>query len=614
MRRSQRPLQLQELPLLGAFNLSSNAYLTNRPTMAVLNAGLKFVPTPEHCTTTALATHQFQAFARKVRLRHEFGEGSYNPRYHVPAGLYEPPAASPPVEAFLEELEEAVMAFFVAPFRTPHSNMQQLHRAALRWLKGDASLVVKPSDKNLGLVVMDAADYQGLIQQQLQDPGKFLRVTEPHSDVLLRVMRHYKQLLALWRFALPEHVYKYLSAWADSWHDFPTPYCLPKLHKLPQVTREYLPQLKGRLIVPSHSWWTHAASVYMADVLNAACQRRFPHVLPDSRTLIKALEGVQVSSSALLVTFDVVDMYPSISNACAIQAAVTVAPGSLRGVVNDFLHFIMGHSYCLRDGQLYQQLGTAMGTSCAPPYANIYFAQCVEEVLRREFADFPKHYFRLIDDGLFIWEGPRDRLDALLHRMNTLLPNISITWQVDSVKVPYLDVWVCKGATGSGPTVPIYFSTYQKQHNKYMYVPYTSHHRPCVFKAIIKGELVRYAVTCTQVAAYQSMCLLFKQRLLQRGYPAALFDAVQATVQHADRDAYLHNPGSTRRRIGAAAPVYIAQAGPREGQGNLSAVINGVYAKHKQGAPALAAIFGERIVVAYKNPPSIGKLLVHAKD
>ena len=37
-------------------------------------------------------------------------------------------------------------------------------------------------------------------------------------------------------------------------------------------------------------------------------------------------------------------------------------------------------------------------------------------------------------------------------------------------------------------------------------------------------------------------------------------------------------------------------------------------ATHKQGAPALAAIFGERIVVAYKNPPNIGKLLVHAKD
>lgn len=606
-------MQLQQLPLLGAYNLSSDT-LADRPTLQVLNAGLKFVPTPLQRTSDALVRTQFEVFARKVRLRCEFGAGAYNPRYHVPNGLYEPPAAPAPVEAFLTELQEAIDGFFAQPRPTPSPNMRQLQRFCMGTLQRSTTLVVRPSDKNLGLVVMEKADYHGLISKELLDPAKFLPVTEDPTVVLQRVIGQFKQLLRSWQYVVPAPVYRYLEAWSSTWHWFPTPYCLPKLHKLPQVTREFLPQLKGRLIVPSHSWLTHAPSVFMADVLNAACKSKFPYVLPDSRTLIRQLEGVQVPCSALLVTFDVVDMYPSINNSAAIKAAAVVVPGTLRGVVHEFLHLIMDNSYCIRDRQLYKQLGTAMGTSCAPPYANIYFAECVEKLLRREFADFPQHYYRLIDDGFFIWEGPKDRLDAFLHRMNTLLPNISITWQVDSVKVPYLDVWVCKGAPGLGSTVPIYFSTYQKPHNKYMYVPYASYHRPCVFKAIIRGELIRYAVTCTHLADFQAMHAVFRKRLLQRGYPAALFDAVACTVSHADRSRYLHCPASSSTLPGAAGPVYIARYGPQEGTGNLSAVINRVYEAHRQGAPSLAAVFGERIIVAYQNPPSIGKLLVHATD
>jgi hypothetical protein len=600
---------------VGAFNLSSQSFDT--ATLQVLNAGLKFVPTPTQCTSNSLAEQQCQSFARKVRLRLQFGDSAYDSKYHIPNPGYEPDPGGSAVEGFLKDLSDVVSAFYGQRPRYLQSNLNRAQQLAVRDLATCKDVVVKPSDKNLGMCIMDKSDYEALVLKELHHVSQFVLVSDPPAAILARLATQLTTLVQRWCRNLPFSVYRYLLHWAGQVHHFPQPYCLPKLHKLPVVSREHLPTLKGRLIVPSHSWVTYGASVYLADVLNEACAAKYDHILPDSRTLIRRLEGTQVSTAAKLVTFDVVAMYPSIDNAAAIDAACEVVPASLRGMVYDLLHFIMDNSYCMRNGVPYKQTGgTAMGTPCAVPYANIYFARCIEVLLRATFPEFPRHYFRLIDDGFFIWEGPDALLHDFLHRMNTMLPNISITWHISNDKLPYLDLWVIKRMSSpTAASASIHFATYQKPHNKYMYVPYTSHHRPTVYSALIKGELIRYAVTNTLLADYDNMVALFKERVLQRGYPVTLFDSVAAQISHTARQQYLaadHNTAAHQHND--KGPVYIASYGPHECTGGFAAVVNRVYAEHKDSAPELQAIFGDHITVAFKNPPNLSKLLVHAKD
>ena len=45
---------------------------------------------------------------------------------------------------------------------------------------------------------------------------------------------------------------------------------------------------------------------------------------------------------------------------------------------------------------------------------------------------------------------------------------------------------------------------------------------------------------------------------------------------------------------------------------HLGVVVNRVYEQYKHDVPALAALFGDRVVVAYSNPRSLGKQLVRA--
>ena len=600
---------------MGAFNLSSKSF--DQAALQVLNAGLKFVPTATRATADSVIQQQVERFARRVRLGFQFNTLGYDSRYHVPKPAFQPEAAGAGVEAFLDDVSDHVQAFFEKQQHCrPKTNLGPAQRRALQALRTDPDIIVKPSDKNLGLCILDKADYEALLLKELNDIEQFKLVLDPAEQVIRALVTRFKGILSLWRRDLPAHVFRYFEHWAKQAHLFPHPYVLPKLHKLPEVTREQLPNLKGRLIVPSHSWVTYAASVWLADVLHEACKNRYDHVLPDSRTLIRKLEGVQVSCDAFLVTFDVVAMYPSIDNEEAIEAACEVVKPALRGVVYDLLHFVMDNSFCIRGEKVHQQIhGTAMGTPCAVDYANIYVARCIEDVMRREFPNFPQHYFRLIDDGFFVWEGPADALHAFLQRMHSLLPNINLTWSISDVRVAFLDLWVSKdmGSAVDG-LVPIKFSTFQKAHNKYMYVPFSSHHRPSVFRALIRGELIRYAVTNSNVADYEAVAQLFEQRVLKRGYPEALFVEVANSVAHADRLHYLIEDVDTEPPTSRSGPVFVASYGPKECTGGLSTIINQVYAAHKAVTPELEIVCGDHITVAYKNAANLSKLLVHAKD
>jgi hypothetical protein len=55
--------------------------------------------------------------------------------------------------------------------------------------------------------------------------------------------------------------------------------------------------------------------------------------------------------------------------------------------------------------------------------------------------------------------------------LNTL-PNIKLKFTTSDTCVQYLDVWIRKDMSGTASTVPLVFSTYQKPHNKHLYILY----------------------------------------------------------------------------------------------------------------------------------------------
>jgi len=481
----------------------------------------------------------------------------------------------------------------------------------------DTSIIIKPADKNLGLVVLDREWYTAECARQLGDARTYRVVPESEAAALVgRLRRHLGTLLSGFAHALPAGVPQYLQATMAAHARLPGFYLLPKVHKLPAITREHLPQLVGRPIVASHSWLTTPASRWLAGVLNAACSARFPQVLPDSRALIRQLEATTVARDSLLVSFDVESMYPSIDTRLAALACALAVRAPLRGVVHALLTFVMEHNFFEFQGTVYQQIhGGAMGTPCMPPVANIHMAHWVEAPVRAAAPYWPDIYVRFIDDGFLVWEQDRASLDAFLAALNSAQPRIKLTWKVATDSMDFMDLAISKDLSIEGPRVPVVIRTFQKPHNRYLYIPRVSFHRPHVFEGMVRGELIRYAVTNTRAEDFTCMQRLFLQRLLDRGYPKAWLQRVFATVSHADRHAHLHSGHPCSRGAQPVGPVYVSPNGLLEMQQPLGAVINAVYARHRHHPALQAAMNGAaRIVVAYTASASLGTWLVHAKD
>ena len=132
-----------------------------------------------------------------------------------------------------------------------------------------------------------------------------------------------------------------------------------------------------------------------------------------------------------------------------------------------------------------------------------------------------------------------------------------------------------------------------------------------MFIAFITGELIRYAVTNSKESDFKQICDVFWQRLLARGYPSSFMKPIFAGVKHADRHQYLQRPTANSS---STAPVLVVTNGQYEQQRmRLGRVVNAVYEKYKASIPEPADLFGDRVAVAYRNPPTLGKLLVNAK-
>jgi hypothetical protein len=279
----------------------------------------------------------------------------------------------------------------------------------------------------------------------------------------------------------------------------------------------------------------------------------------------------------------------------------------------------MKNGYCQNGGRFYKQVsGTVMGTNVAPPYANIYVAKALEARARELSAYWPAIYKRFIDDGFFVWEQDEASLHAFLHLLNTLVPSLKLSWVISKTSVAYMDLQVTKVAQADGVTARLVVSTYQKPHNRYLYIPFNSFHRPSIFKGFVKAELLRYAVTNTVAAGFEHMKSLFYSRLEDRGYPPSVLDEWFALVQHSDRERLLN-----KQPLAVAAgsqqsvpPVLVMFNGQFEMRASITSVVNAVYARHKHH-DAVASLFGGeqgRITVAYYKNQTLGSRFIRARD
>jgi len=472
-------------------------------------------------------------FARTVRVKwqfrnHDRQNQEFIPKFHVPNPFWEPQKASPAIESGIEAaMEEIDRQVGQALSRVVSSAPKQRN---LDWTRVQDFLVsnrllVKLTDKNLGIAVFPADWYTHEVMKMLAD-GKTYQMVPPVDEEQL-----FDTLIdKLSKWKLPKNMERFVEEKTTT--KVPVFHAIPKVHKNPW---------KLRPIVPSHSWVTSRLS----EVVDHLCRpmlTQLPWVVGSTKEVIAQIEEVRTDwDDVWIVTGDVVAFYTNID---ATECAKVVSGGWQRYMPNSKIHarhlrqmitFIMENNYFRFQNQTWKQLdGLAMGTAAAPVLANIY-AGYLERHNRIPFQPGVLKYMRYIDDVLMLFKGTEKDLTEFI--ANYKLGPLTVEWSYSQLKNEFLDVEIMRTRDLRGSKLVT--RLFKKHMNKHLYIPWSSAHPSHVKKAFVKAELIRFAIVSSEVEYFADARRQFYGNLRRRGYPAQVLSDWFTQVSYQQRALFL---------------------------------------------------------------------------
>ena len=357
---------------------------------------------------------------------------------------------------------------------------------------------------------------------------------------------------------LNKRLYKHLSTTPKA-SQIPQFYGLPKIHK--KFTK--LPPM--RPIVSQTLSLLKPTAQFIDHVLQPLA-RSYPDYLHNSTSLVNILQDLQPPDDCILVTIDVSSLYPSIPQSECLNIIYTEMRKHRDLLLTDpnliihLLHLNVNYNYFAFAHLIFQQtMGTAMGAAFSPTIANIFMSTVLGKFINSQ-PKKPLLLTRYIDDIFLIWTNTQRELEYFLTSLNSFHPNLKFTHGSSPQSIDFLDLTIYKGNNFAYTNI-LDIKTYQKPRNLYQYLHFTSNHPTKIFKAIIKGECIRFARTNTTQEGYEAMVHLLKLRLKRQGYPAELLQKATCLVKYSHRHRYLRHgekPIST-----TSPPVYKALPPPQ---------------------------------------------------
>ena len=271
----------------------------------ILEKGLEFVPTPNMISEADLR-RDFKEFSRKIRckwyLRDEpFEEFSEIPAFR-PKSTWKPPTGDPCVELFLSKMEHELFSFL--PGKPQSYNLTKEEWQALKNLKEDRSIIIKPADKGSSVVVWDREDYLAEGYKQLNDESIYVDIKHSTdktlSDLIEKSNKFFKRLNR--KKIISGKELKYFS------YSFKNASCLGKMYLLPKIHKR-LYNVPGRPIISNCGTPTEKVSEFLDHHLQPVMNSGKSYVKDTGDFLEKIKSLGRIPEDAFLVTADVVGLY-----------------------------------------------------------------------------------------------------------------------------------------------------------------------------------------------------------------------------------------------------------------------------------------------------------------
>ena len=158
---------------------------------------------------------------------------------------------------------------------------------------------------------------------------------------------------------------------------------------------------KIRPIVSASAGPTEKISSHLVRLLGPHLED-IQHLVKNSIQVVKILEGLDLTEDPdiMLVTLDVESLYPSIPQGPGVEMVLqrvcptsppTSRQNNFKNMMRDLLRITLGDNHFSFNDHFYNQVsGVAMGTRCAPHFANLFMASLEERALNSWTGTQPK--------------------------------------------------------------------------------------------------------------------------------------------------------------------------------------------------------------------------------
>jgi hypothetical protein len=540
---------------------------------AVLGLGLKFIPKSDNFQSISSVNksllNSFDKLHRRLQLSLYFANSVSSPILIPPIlnnswlpNLVEDYQIA--ITNYINKCKSKVLAFNFQSRQV--KNKEEKLFNVLQDLKKRKDIQIISTDKNLGTAILKYSTYKELCLQHLNDKStysliltknvntKFENITfiavaynklksilVNSNQLILTLNNGDKRLTPLAKSLFQLSNSKHLRVAGKF-------YILPKVHKSP---------LTGRPIVSCINTFTYHTSKYLHNLLKPLL-KKLPSICSCSRDVIKQLSNFKCKPGSLILCADVKSLYPSIPIEFGLKACESILKQyNFRKdeihLILDLLRWVLTNNYIYFEDSIFLQIeGTAMGTPIAVVYSNIVLAY-----LEQSCHDLnPQFYSRFIDD-LFVICDNRTQAENIVKAFNSHHPKLqldpsSVTIGTSGI---YLDLNISIDSLDK-----IHFKLYQKEINKYLYIPPMSNHPNSLLTNIIIQELKRYCLFCSNKTDFQEIADKFKIRLLNRGYTKDFLSPLFANIP--SRETLLSNLLSKKKSVNNKEDTNDSRRGP----------------------------------------------------
>jgi len=481
------------------------------------------------------------------------------------------------------------------------NNLSKNELMALRQLKNNNNIVIKPADKGGAIVVMDRSLYLAEGQRQLHNTAYYKRLSDHIYPDTIPIINNVLNKLYNKGYITDKQLI-YLSSKQDDVkaRQF---YLLPKIHKdRKKWPNDRMPE--GRPIVSDCGSETHRVSEYIDYFLQPLATSHEAYI-KDTYDFVDKIRNSEIDKTDILVTGDVTALYTNMRIDIIMHSIKEIfsefpATGRPDEELLELLHITLTRNDFAFADKIFQQVcGTAMGKRYAPSLANIYLRK-FDRLAKQGFHIKPKIYWRYLDDIYLIWPGTVENLKLYEQFLNSLIPGITVKLIAKNNIIEYLDTRTYKYFTSDNrcilKTKPYFKSTdtHQLLHKK-------SYHPQHTFRGLLKSQFIRFKRISSFKIEYDEACNILKRVLVNRGYSSRFFRTIKNNTWK-DEEVELRKKKSEDSSTNELLPIITMydEVGPK-----LNRIWKQIIVENDQ-------FINFRTISAYKIHKNLRKHLVHS--